>query len=192
LLSSPVMPTAHTSDFQPEVGTPHPPAVRGARSPADVAGRYLTFDLAGQRYGFEILDVREIVGLGHIVPLPRAPLAIRGVLDLRGKIIPVLDLRVRFGLEPADRGEQSAIIVLDYQCGPRRVTTGVLVDRVEESVAFEADAIVPVPEMGGRNDEVDFLLGVGRSADGVVFLLDAARVLSTARSPILAGFAGRP
>jgi len=186
------MPTAPTSDIQPEVGTLLPPSVRAARPPEQIAGRYLTFDLAGQRYGFEILDVREIVGLGHIVPLPRAPLAIRGVLDLRGKIIPVLDLRVRFGLDPAPPGEQSAIIVLHYPCGPRRVTTGVLVDRVEESAAFDADAIVPVPEMGGRNDEVDFLLGVGKSAGGVVFLLDAARVLSTARSPILAGFAGRP
>jgi purine-binding chemotaxis protein CheW len=185
------MPTTAPPDFSPEVGSRFPLRVRAARPPEAIAGRFLTFELAGQRYGFEMLEVRDLAELADVAPLRYAPAPIRGVLDLAGEVVPVLDLRLRFGLDPAEQTGESAVVVLEYQCGPRRLTTGVLVDRVVETVALGAEVIFPVPEMGGAHDEADFLLGVARQPEGVVFLLDAARVLSSAPTRVLAGFSGR-
>lgn len=178
------MPTVSTSDTHtPEAGTHLTPPPRPGRTPEAIAGRYVTFELAGQQYGVEGACVREIVGSEGILPLPRAPLCVRGLVEVRGRIVPVLDLRVRFGLDRVADPLHGDVIVLEYQAGPRLITTGVLVDRVAGSVTFDAASLVPVPELGGRDDEVDFLLGIGRHAGRVTFLLDAARVLSSAHPP---------
>jgi purine-binding chemotaxis protein CheW len=152
---------------------------------AALAGKYMTFRLAGEDYGVEILAVREIIGLLEITRVPRAPAFIRGVINLRGKVIPVLDLRLQFGLSPAEATDQAVIIVVQCQVGGRQLTMGVLVDQVLEVLAIEASQVEPPPDLGAAAIDGDFILGVGKAGDRVVFLLDIARALSGADAAAL-------
>lgn len=145
---------------------------------AALAGKYMTFQLAGEDYGLEILTVREIIGLLDITRIPRAPDFIRGVINLRGKVIPVVDLRVKFGMDATEATEQTVVIVLQVAVDGRALTMGVLVDRVLEVLTIGASAIEPPPDLGRASIDGDFILGVGKTAHRVVFLLDIARVLS--------------
>jgi len=143
-----------------------------------LAGRYMSFQLADEDYGLEILKVREIIGLLEITRIPRAPAFIRGVINLRGRVIPVVDLRVKFGMEATAATEQTVVIVLQVAFAGRALTMGVLVDRVLEVLNFEASAIEPPPDLGQASAGSDFILGVGKTAHRVVFLLDIAKILS--------------
>ena len=160
------------------------PAASGAPAPPNasslLAGKYMTFQLAGEDYGLEILKVREIIGLLQITPIPRAPDFIRGVINLRGRVIPVVDLRVKFGLPATDATEQTVVIVLQVEVDGRTLTMGVLVDRVLEVLNIDATAIEPPPDLGRVSANADFILGVGKTAHRVVFLLDIARALTGA------------
>jgi purine-binding chemotaxis protein CheW len=138
----------------------------------------MTFQLAGESYGLEILKVRELIGLQNITPIPRAPEFIRGVINLRGRVIPVLDLRVKFGMEATAATDQTVVIVLQIALDGRPLTMGVLVDRVLEVLNIEAAAIEPPPDLGRSSADGDFILGVGKTAHGVVFLLDIVKILS--------------
>ncbi len=144
---------------------------------AQLAGKYMTFKLASEVYGLEILTVREIIGLMPITRTPGARASVRGVIDLRGKVVPVLDLRVKFGMAAAEATEQTVIIVVQYGAGERALTIGLLVDRVLEVLSIEADQVEPPPSFG-VGEEADFIRGVGKAADRIVFLLDIGRVLS--------------
>jgi len=143
-----------------------------------LAGKYMTFQLAAEVYGLEILKVREIIGLMEITRMPRMPEFIRGVVNLRGRVIPVVDLRRKFGMDHAEATEQTVIIVVQVGVAGRRLTTGVLVDLVLEVLDIKPDAIEPAPDLGTAGVEGDFILGVGKAGKHVVFLLDIARVLS--------------
>lgn len=150
----------------------------GANSVGErLAGKYMTFKLAEEEYGLEILRVREIIGLMDITRVPRMPAFTRGVINLRGKVIPVVDLRLKFEMEAAETTEQSVIIVVQCGDGCRDVTMGILVDEVLEVLSVPADQIEPAPTFGAGAGDADFLLGVGKSAQRVIFLLDIARVL---------------
>jgi len=155
-----------------------------ARLEGDVAaltrlgGKYMTFQLAKEVYGLEILAVREIIGLMEITRLPRSPPFIRGVINLRGKVIPVVDLRTKFGMEPAEATEQTVIIVVQCQVGGRALTMGLFVDLVLEVLTIEGSQIEPPPDLGSASIEGQFIRGVGKTAHGVAFLLDTARILS--------------
>ncbi len=161
---------------------PSPPSARSA-----LAGKYMTFQLAAEDYGLEILKVREIIGLLDITPMPRAPDFIRGVINLRGKVIPVVDLRVKFGMPAIAATEQTVVIVLQVAFRDRTLTMGILVDRVLEVLNIEGSAIEPPPDLGGVAVGGDFILGVGKTAHRVVFLLDIARVLTGGDEAQLAG-----
>ena len=153
---------------------------KGSGIPAnsDLAGKYMTFRLANQDYGLAILAVREIIGLVDITRVPCTDSFIRGVINLRGRIIPVIDLRMKFGMEPCQATEQTVIIVVQYATTRGEITMGVLVDQVQEVLSIEADNIEPAPCFGVCTLSADFILGIGKADKRVIFLLDIGRVLS--------------
>ncbi len=153
-------------------------AAPGAHPTAPLAGKYMTFQLAQEDYGVAILMVREIIGLMEITRVPRVPGFVRGVINLRGRVIPVVDLRAKFGMAPCEATEQTVIIVVNCEVAGRALTMGVLVDQVLEVLNVAADQIEPPPDLGDRTASSEFILGVGKAAQRVVFLLDIARVLS--------------
>ncbi|WP_396223609.1 chemotaxis protein CheW [Gemmatimonas sp.] len=140
---------------------------------ASRAGKYLTFFLAGEEYGLEILKVSEIIGLQPITRVPRMPEFVRGVINLRGKVIPITDLRMKFGMGAED-SEDSCIIVVQM----RGIQTGIVVDRVSEVVAITEGDIEDAPSFGA-GIRTEFLLGIGKAGDRVKLLLDIDKVLAT-------------
>jgi purine-binding chemotaxis protein CheW len=153
-------------------------ATPGSDIGAQLAGKYMTFKLASEVYGLEILKVREIIGLMDITRVPRSADFIRGVINLRGKVIPVADLRLTFGMEACQATDQTVIIVVQCLVGGRSLTMGILVDQVLEVLQIESAQIEAPPSMGdGAGAESQFILGVGKAGERVVFLLDIAQVL---------------
>lgn len=143
-----------------------------------VAGKYMTFKLASEEYGLSILRVREIIGLMDITRVPRTKDFIRGVINLRGKVIPVLDLRLKFQMPATQPTDQTVIIVVQCQTSGTAMTMGILVDEVLEVMNIAADQIEPTPELYSREGETDFILGIGKAEKRVICLLDIERVLS--------------
>jgi purine-binding chemotaxis protein CheW len=145
---------------------------------AHLAGKYMTFKLADENYGLEILKVREIIGLMDITRVPRTQEFIRGVINLRGKVIPVVDLRLKFGMPQAEATDQTVIIVVQCQVADRLLTMGLLVDQVLEVLSIDAADIEATPSLGDASVDTSFILGVGKTNDRVVFLLDIGKVLA--------------
>ncbi len=151
-------------------------AVQPQRSAAH-AGKYLTFALGKEEYGLEILKVREIIGFLDITAVPQTPAYIRGVINLRGQVISVIDLRTKFGMPGTERTDETCIIVVETRCGERKVSTGIVVDRVSEVLSIAADQIEDPPALGpGVSSEV--ILGLGKIGGNVKILLDIDRVLN--------------
>jgi len=144
-----------------------------------LAGKYMTFKLAEEEYGLEILKVREIIGLMEITRVPKTSGYIRGVINLRGKVIPVVDLRLKFGMAKTESTDQTVIIVVQYTTSNGDYTMGILVDEVLEVLNISAEQIEPPPSFGGTV-ESEFILGIGKSEKRVIFLLDIGRVLTEA------------
>ena len=136
-------------------------------------GKYLTFVLGDEEYGLQILKVREIIGLMEITSVPQTPVFIKGVINLRGKVIPVIDLRLKFGMEEAEPTEETCIIVVDIA----GALTGMLVDTVSEVLDVTVDQIEPPPSFGSSVDN-GFILGMGKIKGKVKILLDIDKVLS--------------
>jgi len=149
-----------------------------AHALAHLAGKYMTFKLADESYGLEILKVREIIGLMDITRVPRTQEFIRGVINLRGKVIPVVDLRLKFGMPAAEATDQTVIIVVQCQVADRLLTMGLLVDQVLEVLSIDAADIEATPSLGDASVDTSFILGVGKTSDRVVFLLDIGKVLA--------------
>jgi purine-binding chemotaxis protein CheW len=156
------------------------PSTQGHNS--SVAGKYMTFKLSNEEYGLEILKVREIIGLMDITQVPRTKEFIRGVINLRGKVIPVVDLRLKFGMPRAEATDQTVIIVVQYTLGGQDYTMGILVDEVLEVLSILPDQIEPPPDFGAGAMDTDFILGVGKADKRVIFLLEIGKVLSAQES----------
>lgn len=137
-------------------------------------GKFLTFFLGGEEYGVEILKVQEIIGMMAITPVPRTPAFIRGVINLRGKIIPIVDLRTKFGMAAAEQTGETCIIVVQT----RGVAMGIIVDRVSEVLDIGSEDIEEAPSFGTAVNTA-FILGLGKSQGRVKLLLDIDRVLSS-------------
>lgn len=137
------------------------------------SGKYLTFKLADEEYGVEILKVREIIGVMNITSVPRMPAYMKGVINLRGKVIPVMDLRLKFEFDEIEHTEETCIIVVDVG-----KEIGIIVDTVSEVLDISEEDIEPPPAMGGSVD-TSFILGMGKVEDQVKILLDINRVLTT-------------
>lgn len=161
---------------QPD-SSPEPAADTGTFG-LQLAGKYMTFKLAGEEYGLAILRVREIIGLMDITRVPRTRDFVRGVVNLRGKVIPVIDLRRKFHMPAAEATDQTVIIVVQWAIHNTVSTMGVLVDEVLEVLDIAAEQIEAPPELYSRDGETDFILGLGKSERGVICLLDIAKVLS--------------
>lgn len=138
----------------------------------------LTFRLGDEVYGIGILKVQEIIGMLDVTSIPRSPDHLRGVINLRGRIIPVVDLRRRFGLEAAEDTDITCVIVVQVSAATGPVTIGVIVDEVREVVGISADQIEDVPDLGAGVD-ASFISGVGKLDQQVVLLLDIDNVLKS-------------
>ena len=139
----------------------------------------LTFKLAKEEYGLAILKVRELIGLMDITRVPGTQGFIRGVINLRGKVIPVVDLRQKFGMEPTEPTDQTVIIVVQLNTAKGDLTMGILVDEVLEVLFIEGKNIEPPPSFGAATFDSEYILGVGKAERRVIFLLDIDRVLGS-------------
>ena len=146
------------------------------------AGKYLTFKLSAEEYGLEILKVQEIIKMMDITRVPRTPAFVRGVINLRGKVIPVVDLRLKFGMESRDNTDKTCVIVVQVNqsgaSGSSSITMGTIVDEVSEVLDIVGSQIEPAPEFG-TSVNTDFILGMGKVAKKVIMLLDIDKVLSS-------------
>jgi purine-binding chemotaxis protein CheW len=141
-------------------------------------GKYLTFSLAGEEYGIGILKVKEIIGMMTITVLPQMPSYVKGVINLRGKVIPIVDLRLKFGMESIDYTEKTCIIVVEVASGDQKVMIGILVDSVSEVLNIKGGDIEDTPNFGSHLN-TDYILGIAKTGGGVKILLDIDCVLST-------------
>ncbi len=142
-----------------------------------VAGKYLTFSLAGEDYGIRITHIKEIIAMAPITPVPRTPKSFKGVINLRGKIIPVIDLRTKFGLPEIPIGERNCIIILTIGPAERPTPMGILVDSVSEVMNIKGEHIEKNPYWGGSGTP-EFILGMANMDGRVKILLDIERFLS--------------
>jgi len=143
----------------------------------DREGKYLTFALGPEEYGLEILKVREIIGYMEITAVPQTPHEVKGVINLRGQVIPVVDLRAKFGMESAELTDETCIIVVEINQGARNFSTGIVVDHVQEVLDIAGKDIEEAPQFGSTVD-TNFILGMGKIGDTVKILLDIDRVLA--------------
>ncbi len=137
------------------------------------AGSYLTFHLGGEEYGVPITTVREIIGTLPVTPVPASPPEMEGVINLRGKVIPVLSMRRRFGMPPAEPDPHNVILVVE---GGADGVVGLSVDRVNEVVAFAAADVEPPPNQGGHG-AASSVLAIGKSQGRIRILLDVIKVI---------------
>jgi purine-binding chemotaxis protein CheW len=144
---------------------------------ADREGKYLTFTLASEEYGIGILKIREIIGMMPITSVPQTPDFVKGVINLRGKVIPVMDLRLRFGMEAIDYSERTCIIVVEIEGGEGTVQIGIVVDSVSEVLNIKGEEIEDTPTFGTKLN-IDYILGMSKMEGGVKILLDIDKVLS--------------
>jgi len=135
--------------------------------------KFLTFYLAGEEYGVEILKVQEIIGMMAITPVPRTPQFIRGVINLRGKVITVVDLRLKFGMEPKEQTDETCIIVVQTA----GIQIGCVVDKVSEVLDINEEEIEDAPSFGA-DVNTEYILGIGKSQGKVKLLLNIDKVLS--------------
>lgn len=152
---------------------------------AELAGKYLTFKLADEEYGLEILKVREIIGMMSVTKVPRTPAFIRGVINLRGKVIPIIELRTKFGMEPTEDTDETCIIVADVSQDGDIVQMGIIVDTVSEVLDINGNEIEPAPSFGSSIN-TDFILGIAKVKETVKILLNIEKVLTKGEAAIAA------
>lgn len=143
----------------------------------DREGKYLTFMLADEEYGIGILKVKEIIGMMPFTSVPQTPDFVKGVINLRGKVIPVIDLRLRFGMEPSDYTERTCIIVVEIQGEAGNILIGSVVDTVSEVLNIKGEDIEDTPAFGTKLD-TDYILGMAKVEGGVKILLNIDQVLN--------------
>lgn len=146
-----------------------------APSPTAQPQKYMGFSLAGESYAIEVLKVREIIGYMHITPVPGVPAYVKGVINLRGNLIPVIDLRSRLGLAPAEPSKFTCIIVVEVEGAQGSLKRGIVVDQVSEVVNISGTEIEN-PSLGTPSGE-EFILGVARSRRSITMLLSIDALL---------------
>jgi purine-binding chemotaxis protein CheW len=142
----------------------------------ELAGKYLTFSLDAEEYGIGILKIKEIIGMMPITRVPQTPEFVKGVINLRGKVIPVIDLRLRFGIAPIAYNDRTCIIVVEMMGHAGTILTGLVVDAVSEVLNIKAEELEATPTFGTRLS-TDFIMGMAKMEGGVKILLDIDRVL---------------
>ncbi len=140
-------------------------------------GKYLTFILAGEEYGIGILKIKEIIGMMTITNIPQTPPFVKGVINLRGKVIPVIDLRLKFGMEPMEYTDRTCIIVVEIKSESGDVRIGIVVDTVSEVLNIRGGEIENAPAFG-TDVNTNFILGMAKVGGGVKILLDIDKVMN--------------
>ncbi len=143
----------------------------------ELGGKYLTFFLGQETYGIQITKIQEIIRMQNVTRVPRVKEFVRGVINLRGKIIPVMELRLKFGLSQQEDSDKTCIIVLQVANQNDSYTIGVIIDEVKEVLNIASEAIDP-PSMIDETDQEDFILGLGKVGDDVKILLNVDKLLS--------------
>ena len=151
---------------------------QAVKTMADKEGKYLTFTLADEDYGIGILKIKEIIGMLPITSVPQTPEYVKGVINLRGKVIPVMDLRLRFGMLSIDYTERTCIIVVEIAGQTGTVLVGIVVDAVSEVLNIKSDEIEKTPTFGTKLN-TDYILGMAKMEGGVKILLDIDQVLGS-------------
>jgi purine-binding chemotaxis protein CheW len=141
-------------------------------------GKYLTFSLEEEEYGIGILKVKEIIGMMPITSVPRTPGFVKGVINLRGKVIPVIDLRSKFDMKSIPYNERTCIIVVEIDASDTTVLIGIVVDTVSEVLNIKEDEIEETPAFGTKLD-TQYILGMAKMEGGVKILLNIDKVLSS-------------
>jgi purine-binding chemotaxis protein CheW len=164
--------TAEMVTTNPEVAS-----VASARFLSENEGKYLTFQLAEEGYGIGILKVREIIGMLPVTPVPQTPHFLKGVINLRGQVIPVVDLRLKFGLMEEEYTERTSIIVVEVKGLSNNIPIGIVVDTVSEVINITSGEIEPPPDFGATIN-TSYILGMAKTESGVKILLNIDQVLS--------------
>src|SRR3989339_2154256 len=151
-------------------------AIQSVDHSADIEGKYLTFTLANEDFGIGILKIKEIIGMMPITKVPRCPEFVKGVINLRGKVIPVMDLRMRFNVDAAEFTERTCIVVVEVDSGSGTLVVGLIVDSVSEVLNIKSEDIEETPGFGTKVN-TDYILGMAKLSGGVKILLDIDRVL---------------
>jgi purine-binding chemotaxis protein CheW len=146
-------------------------------STKSLAGKYLTFHLEKEIYGLEIIKVQEIIKMMDVTRVPKTPSFVRGVINLRGKVIPVMDLRLKFEMESMEDTEKTCVIVVQVNGAGGSLTIGIIVDEVAEVADIAQEQIEPAPAFGS-NVNTAFILGMGKIEKKVLTLLDIDKVLT--------------
>jgi purine-binding chemotaxis protein CheW len=147
------------------------------RNRADCAGKYLTMLLSNEYYGINILKVREIIGVQNVTRVPETRPELKGVINLRGQVIAVIDLRVKLGMVELETSEDTCIVIVESGS----LSSGLIVDRVDEVLDLKAAAIEPAPTFRGSVD-TRFIAAIGKAKDKVVILLDTDHILESTRT----------
>lgn len=162
-----------------QVSTMAPPESGSNAKSDNRTGKYLAFHLGREEFAIQVLKVREIMGIQDITAVPQTPVYVKGVINLRGKVIPVVDLRLKFGLPEVEYTQRTCIIVVQIQGQGGSVSlTGIVVDEVSEAVNIAASEIEDTPDFGD-GVATPYILGMAKNKGKVKILLDIDRVLST-------------
>jgi len=165
--------TAQTVDVQTDYG-----------NSMDVENQYLTFVLADEEYGVDILRVQEIRGWESVTSVPNAPEYVKGVINIRGTIVPIVDLRERFGMESLEYGPITVVIVLKVMGENRERVMGIVVDTVSDTIDVPSDDVKPAPDFGDKI-EVTFVKGLATVNEKMLILLDIDQLLNSGELNIL-------
>ncbi|MDH5805244.1 MAG: chemotaxis protein CheW [Gemmatimonadota bacterium] len=141
------------------------------------AGQYLTFFMAGEEYAVKIVKVREIMEYPSVTPVPLTPPWIMGVLNVRGNVVPVVDLGVKFGIGVREITARTCIVIVDADLDGTHSVMGIIADQVSAVMDFKEGDVEPAPDFGGKVD-VDYLAGMAKTAEGFALMLDIDAVLS--------------
>ncbi len=156
-----------------------------------VTGQYLTFKLLEEIYAFEISKVREVLDSGEVTRVPKMPGFMRGVINLRGKVVPVVDLRLKFDMTATEETVDTCIIIIEIELDGVLTSLGAMADSVQEVLNLDEKAIEPAPKIGtGLNTE--FIKGMGKKEDNFIIILDVDRVFSSAELAAVAGDEAQP
>lgn len=161
-----------------QAGVRDPEMDRVVEKGSPQAGKYLIFSLSGEEFGAEVLKIKEIMGLQNITAVPNTAPCIKGVINLRGQVIPVLDLRIKFNLPPVEYTQRTCIVVVDIQIAGRSSLMGAIVDGVSEVLTLAVENITHTPDFGHGVDS-PYILGMAKVKGKVKILVDIQKILSS-------------
>lgn len=151
--------------------------MENSRRKTMTGSRYINFSIGNESYCLEILKVRELMGMTDITPLPQTPQFIRGVINLRGQIIPIVDLRIKFGMEFKPYTKRTTIMVVEVELEGERMLMGLVVDSIQEVIAIPEEKINSLPYVNNRV-KAEYIRGVADTPEGMKIVLDVLKILS--------------